>query len=93
MRKTGRNAQKKCRNGRGDRSYQAMESAYIGHSSRWTERASKQWEMRCSKHQQKGIWHGPRVGVGATDHERCRSADIGAVPGQGAQGGDMGRSM
>ena len=35
----------------------------------------------------------PESGLGAAGHARCRSADMGAVPGQGAQGGDMGRSM
>ena len=34
--KTGRSGPKKCWTGRGDRSYQGMGNAYIGHSAPWT---------------------------------------------------------
>ena len=60
MHKTGSNGRKKCRTGRGDRSYQGMASAYIGHSARWTEQAGKQRRMRCAEHSWKGIWRGPQ---------------------------------
>ena len=38
--KGGRDGRKKCRRGRGDRSYQGTASACIGHSARWTERGA-----------------------------------------------------
>ena len=57
--KRDRNGRKKCRKGRGARSYQGMASAYIGHSARWTEQGGKQRQKRCAKHSRKGIWRGP----------------------------------
>ena len=41
MQKMDRFSQKKCRNGRGNRSYQGMASAYIEHSAQWTEETGK----------------------------------------------------
>ena len=35
----------------------------------------------------------PRVGLGAESHEGCGSVNVQSVPGQGAQGRDMGRGM
>ena len=35
----------------------------------------------------------PRVGLGAESHEGRGSAHVGSVPGQSAQGRDMGRGM
>ena len=58
MHKTGRNGLKKCRKGRGDRSYQGMASAFIGHSARWTEQARKQRRKRGAKDSRKGILRG-----------------------------------
>ena len=60
----GQECLKKCQKGRGDRSYQGMASAYIGHSARWTEQVNKQRRKRCAEHSRKGIWRGPRSRLG-----------------------------
>ena len=75
------------------RSYQGMASASIGHLARLTGLAGNQWRTRCAKHSRKGIWRGPQSRGGHRGSCGIRSADVGAVPGRSAQGGDMGRGM
>ena len=62
--KRGRDGRKKCRRGRGDRSYQGMASACIGHSARWTERGGGQQQKRCEKRSRRGRWRGPQSRAG-----------------------------
>ena len=62
--KRGRDGRKKCRRGRGGRSYQEMASACIGHSARWTERGAGQQQKRCAKRSRRGRWRGPQNRAG-----------------------------
>ena len=62
--KRDRNGRKKCRKGRGDRSYQGMTSASIGHSARWREQGGKRRQKRCAKRSRRGIWRGPQSRAG-----------------------------
>ena len=68
MHKTDRNGLNKFLKGGGNRSYQGMAGAYIGHSERWTERAGKQRRKSRAEHSRKGIWRGPlsRAGHGGS---------------------------
>ena len=60
-----------------------------GGRSRWASSGRRDAQSAHGR----GYGAAPRVGLGAESHERCRSAHVGSVPGQGGQGRDMGRSM